>query len=187
MPDRCLTWLGSDPGIAPLSVRVRPSSLKRDRDHRTTSTGETCLVNVHHAKSRLTLEPNADTPVRRQGPGGSLPGLDAGHPLHDTGGHEALSMIRNIRGMILAVRGMSDRVQAGSCANSLDRRGGLRSCERACWEPRWEPPGRTTLRKSGLTRTVAQCAAEVTDRSERVRTSAHGTTDQKVRTMQEEV
>ena len=43
-------------GDGPLSVRVRPSSLKRDCDPRTTSTGEKCLVNVH-AKSRLTLEP----------------------------------------------------------------------------------------------------------------------------------
>jgi hypothetical protein len=38
-------------------------------------------VNVH-AKSRLTLETSADTPAGDQGPGGSLPGPDAGHPLH---------------------------------------------------------------------------------------------------------
>ena len=43
-------------GDGPLSVRVRPSSLKRDCGRRTTSTGEKSLVNVH-AKSRLTLEP----------------------------------------------------------------------------------------------------------------------------------
>jgi hypothetical protein len=43
-------------GDDPLSVGVRPSSLKRDGDRRTTSTGEKCLVYVH-AKSRLTLEP----------------------------------------------------------------------------------------------------------------------------------
>jgi len=36
--------------MGPLSVRARPSSLKRDCDRRTTSTGETCLVNVY-AKS----------------------------------------------------------------------------------------------------------------------------------------
>ena len=40
-------------------------------------------------------------------------------------------MIRNMRGMILAIRGMSDRVQGGSAPNSLDRRSGLRSRERA--------------------------------------------------------
>jgi hypothetical protein len=47
---------GLRPGDGPLSVRVRPSSLKRDCDRRATSTGEKCLVNVH-VKSRLTLEP----------------------------------------------------------------------------------------------------------------------------------
>ena len=50
------SWLGSRSGDGPLSVRVRPSSLKHDRDRRTTSTGGKCLVNVH-AKSRLILEP----------------------------------------------------------------------------------------------------------------------------------
>ena len=30
---------------------------------------------------------SANTPVRRQGPGGSLPEPDAGHPLHGAGGH----------------------------------------------------------------------------------------------------
>jgi len=35
-----------------------------------------------HAKSRLTPEPLTGTPARRQGPGRSLPGPDAGHPLH---------------------------------------------------------------------------------------------------------
>jgi hypothetical protein len=50
------SWLDSDPGDGALSVRVRPSSLKRDCDRRATSTGGKCLVNVH-AKSRLTLEP----------------------------------------------------------------------------------------------------------------------------------
>jgi hypothetical protein len=46
-------------GDGPLSVRVRPSSPKRDCDRRATGTGEICLVHVH-AKSRLTPEPNAD-------------------------------------------------------------------------------------------------------------------------------
>jgi hypothetical protein len=43
------------PGDGPLSVRVRPSSIKRDCDRRPTSTGGKCLVNVH-AKSCLTPE-----------------------------------------------------------------------------------------------------------------------------------
>ena len=79
---RVVAWLRS--GDGPLSVRARPSSLKRDCDRRATSTGEKRLVNVH-AKSRLTLETSTDTPVRNQGPGRSLPGPDAGHPLQGAG------------------------------------------------------------------------------------------------------
>jgi hypothetical protein len=63
-------WLRS--GDGPLSVRARPSSIKRDCDRRTMSTGRTCLADVH-AKSRLILETSADTPVRRRGPGGACP------------------------------------------------------------------------------------------------------------------
>jgi hypothetical protein len=40
-------------GDGPLSIRARPSSIKRDCDRRATSTGEKRPVNVH-AKSRLT-------------------------------------------------------------------------------------------------------------------------------------
>ena len=82
-------WFGPGSGDGPLRIRVRPSSLKRDRDRRApvqASTGKTCLVTVH-AKSRLTLETTADTPLRNQGPGRSLPGPDAGHPLQGVGGH----------------------------------------------------------------------------------------------------
>ena len=46
----------SYPGVGALSVRVRPSSPKRDCARRTTSTGGRAPANVH-AKSRLTLEP----------------------------------------------------------------------------------------------------------------------------------
>jgi hypothetical protein len=63
-------WLRS--GDGPLSVRARPSSIKRDCDRRTMSTGRTCLADVH-AKSRLILETSAGTPVRRRGPGGACP------------------------------------------------------------------------------------------------------------------
>jgi len=50
-------------------------------------------VNVH-AKSRLILETSAGTPARDQGPGGSLPGPDAGHPLHRAGGHDLTTRTR---------------------------------------------------------------------------------------------
>ena len=45
---KVLAALGS--GDGPLSVRVRPSSLKHDCTRRATSMGEKCLLNVH-AKS----------------------------------------------------------------------------------------------------------------------------------------
>jgi hypothetical protein len=44
---------------------------------------EKCLVNVHARPWSVS----ADTPVRDQGPGGSLPGPDAGHPLQGADGH----------------------------------------------------------------------------------------------------
>ncbi len=55
-----------------LSVRVRPSGLKRDCGRRATSTGRRCLVNVH-AKSRLIPETSADTPVRNKGQAAACP------------------------------------------------------------------------------------------------------------------
>jgi len=73
-------------GDGPLSVRVRPSSPKRDCARRTTSSGRTAPVNVH-AKSRLTLETTADTPVRTKGQAGACPEPDASHPLQGAGGH----------------------------------------------------------------------------------------------------
>ncbi len=81
---RALAGLRS--GDGPLSIRVRPSSLKHACNRRTTSTGEKCQVNGH-ARSRLTLETSAGTPAINQGTGGSLPGPDTGHPLHSAGGH----------------------------------------------------------------------------------------------------
>ncbi len=63
-------------------------------------------------------------------------------------------MIRNIRGMILELRGMSDRVQAGRLHNSLDGRGGLRSRVRARYVPdRKDAPGfrrSVTANRTGL-------------------------------------
>ena len=66
------SWLGSGPGMGPLSVCVRPSSFKRDCDRRTTSTGERCLVNVH-AKSRLTQEPLRTLRPEDKGQAGPCP------------------------------------------------------------------------------------------------------------------
>jgi hypothetical protein len=59
-------------GDGPLSVRVRPSSPKRDCARRTTSTGGKAPVYVH-AKSRLTLETSANTPAINKGQGGACP------------------------------------------------------------------------------------------------------------------
>ena len=65
-----MAGLGS--GDGPLSVRVRPSSIKRDCDRRTTSTGEQCLVDVH-AKSRLILEPLRTLRSEDKGQAGACP------------------------------------------------------------------------------------------------------------------
>ena len=66
-----------------------------------------------YLSKRCTPGASADTPDKqirvRQEPARA----DAGHPLHGAGGHRAVSMIRNIRGMILTIRGMSDRIRAG--------------------------------------------------------------------------
>jgi len=48
-----------------------------------------------HAKLCLPLELSADTPVRNQGPGRSLPGPDAGHPLQGAGiSHEEKNVVQ---------------------------------------------------------------------------------------------
>ena len=72
----------------------------------------------------VALDPGAtaDTPVRNHGPGRSLPGPDAGHPLQGAGGHGESSMIRNIRGMILTAGMISNRVLAGRM-NKFERCG----------------------------------------------------------------
>ena len=65
-----MAWLRS--GDGPLSVRARPSSIKRDCDRRATSTGEKRLVNVH-AKSRLTPEPLRTLRPEDKGQAGACP------------------------------------------------------------------------------------------------------------------
>ena len=59
-------------GEGPLSVRARPSSIKRDCDRRATSTGEKRLVNVH-AKSCLTPEPLRTLRSETKGQAGACP------------------------------------------------------------------------------------------------------------------
>ena len=59
-------------GNGPLSVRARPSSIKRDCDRRTTSTGRKCLVNVH-AKSRLIPELYGHSGQKTKGQAGACP------------------------------------------------------------------------------------------------------------------
>jgi hypothetical protein len=59
-------------GDGPLSVRARPSSIKRDCDRRATSTGETCLAHVH-AKPRLILEPLRTLRTEDKGQAGACP------------------------------------------------------------------------------------------------------------------
>ena len=71
-------------GDGPLSVRVRPSSLKRDCDRRATSTGGKCLVNVH-AKSRLTPEPLRTLRSEDKGQAGACPDRTRAIPLHGAG------------------------------------------------------------------------------------------------------
>ena len=58
-----------------------------------------------------------------------------------------------------------------------------RSCAavwRACREPRWEPPGRTTFQDFGPTRTAGRDASEAADCSERVRKPIRVSADQQV-------
>ena len=99
------TPAGRRSGDGPLSVRARLSGLKRDCARPATGTGGRCLANVH-VKSRLTPETTAGTPARNRGSGGSLPGPDAGHPLHRAGGHDDEDQGAQVRivGRMLAAR-----------------------------------------------------------------------------------
>ena len=59
-----------------------------------------------HAKSRLTLETTADTPVRTKGQAGACPDRRRAIPCKVRAVTAEVSMIWNMRGMILAIRGM---------------------------------------------------------------------------------
>jgi hypothetical protein len=66
----CTEEVGS--GDGPLSVRVRPSSPKRDCARRATSSGGKAPADVH-AKSRLTLEPLRTLRSETKGQAGACP------------------------------------------------------------------------------------------------------------------
>jgi hypothetical protein len=59
-------------GDGPLSVRARPSSIKRDSDHWEIGTGGKTPVNVH-AKSRLIPEPLRTLRTEDKGQTGACP------------------------------------------------------------------------------------------------------------------
>ena len=139
---RVLAGLGS--GDGPLSVRTRPSSLKRDCARRT---NQRRRKGAGQCTRKVTLDPvaTADTPVRNQGPGRSLPGPDAGHPLQRAGGHSAVPVFRYIRGISTVTGEMSDRVDTGRCRKFA--RSGSRTPE-PCTSPRDGPT--TALERSRL-------------------------------------
>ena len=129
-------------GDGPLSVRVRPSSLKRDCDRRATSTGGKCLVDVH-AKSRLMLEPLRTLRSEDKGQAGACPDRTRAIPCTVravTGRFHDPEYTRNDLGGPRDERSSPGR-QAGRCANSLDCRGGLRSRVRRFESCRGYPAG----------------------------------------------
>src|SRR5258708_28393788 len=84
--------LGRDPGTArSVCVSAPPASSA------TVTAGQRAQVEPPGERTRkaaLDLGASADTPVRRQGLGGSLPGPGAGHPLQGTGGHGPVPPIK---------------------------------------------------------------------------------------------
>src|SRR5258708_36414825 len=84
--------LGRDPGTArSVCVSAPPASSA------TVTAGQRAQVEPPGERTRkaaLDLGASADTPVRRQGPGGSLPGPGAGHPLQGAGSHRPGATIR---------------------------------------------------------------------------------------------
>jgi hypothetical protein len=96
---RVLAGLSSRYG--PLSVRVRPSSLKRDRTRRATSTGGRAPVNVH-VKSRLTLEPLRTLRSEAKGQAGACPGRTRAIPCKVRAVTAEASVIRNACRMVYA-------------------------------------------------------------------------------------
>ena len=99
-------------GDGPLSVRARPSSLKRDCARRTNDTGGKTPANVH-AKSRLTLEPLRTLRSETKGQAGACPDRTRAIPCRVRAVTAEVSMIRNMHGMASATGEIGDRVQAG--------------------------------------------------------------------------
>jgi hypothetical protein len=94
MPERCKeNWPGSGPAMAcEVYVSAPPASSM------TVTAGRRAQEKVPGVRSReVMLDPgaSADTPVRNQGPGRSLPGPDAGHPLQGAGiSHEEKNVVQ---------------------------------------------------------------------------------------------
>ena len=83
----------------------------------------------------LSVGASAPPPARYQRPGASLPGPDAGHPLHGAGRHHG------------------DDEDQGAKAPGAGRE----------WEPCWKPRQRTTFRLPERARTADRDATEVMD------------------------
>jgi hypothetical protein len=113
----CSRWLectrsmaGRRSGDGPLSVRTRPSNIKRDSDRRATSAGKSAW-STSHAKSRLTPETPTGTPVRNQGPGRACPGA---------GGHRQSPMVVNSAVHMVAIS-LDDLRRSSSLVIALPR------------------------------------------------------------------
>ena len=78
-----------------------------------------------HATSRLTPETTADTPARNHRAGESLPGPDAGHPLHVAGDHTADRPRLQFGLQFTAVQHRPGKADQGQ-GSSLNRSGQLR-------------------------------------------------------------
>ena len=111
-------------------MRARPSSPKRDCVRRATSTGGKVSAGVH-AKSRLTLEPLRTLRSEDRGQAGACPERTRAIPCKVRVVTTEVSMIRNMRGMVLAAVEMSDRVRAGRVHKFARPERPLRSRERA--------------------------------------------------------
>jgi hypothetical protein len=78
-------WLGPGPGMArSVSGGAPPPSRAPEDPFKT-------LRRKHLRDPPLSAGASAPPPASNQGPGGSLPGPDAGHPLHGAGGCRAVA------------------------------------------------------------------------------------------------
>jgi len=113
----------------PAECTCPPLRPKRDCSRRPTSTGESAGERTRE----VTLDPGAstDTPARRQGPGGSLPGPGAGHPLQPAGGDPEVGIwiihqkALSHRGGGFLANGFASRQASLAKHDDLGRSGGL--------------------------------------------------------------